>query len=121
MNRDSTYAFYGSLRTGMINYRQFKKSLKFMSREVIPGFQMYGMEFYPYAVKTGNPAHLLTVEVFKITNPEVEKSIHELEIDVGYYYDEIKIKEQSIGIYLFEKPGSEHLVKSGDWVEFFGQ
>ena len=119
MNALSTYAFYGSLRRGMRNYQNFESSLGFLFQEIISGFQLYALEKYPYAVKTDSASDLMVVEVFKVINPEVEKSIHALELSVGYYYDEIKIREGNVGIYLFKKTGTEPLVKSGDWVQFF--
>jgi gamma-glutamylcyclotransferase (GGCT)/AIG2-like uncharacterized protein YtfP len=120
MNPSSTYAFYGSLRRGMINYVEFETSLEFLYQEVIAGYRMYAMENFPYAVKTDNKTDLMTVEVFRITNPNVERSIHQLEMDEGYYYDEISIRDARIGIYLYHHAGSDPLVKSGDWVNFFG-
>jgi gamma-glutamylcyclotransferase (GGCT)/AIG2-like uncharacterized protein YtfP len=120
MNANSTYAFYGSLRRGMINYRDFETSLEFLFQATIGGFQLYAMQDYPYAIKTGNPSDLMVVEVFKINNRDAEMSIHELELSVGYSYDEVDLRQQKIGIYTFKKPGGETLVKSGDWVQFFG-
>ncbi len=120
MNSASTYAFYGSLRRGMINYVEFESSLEFLFQQIITGYRMYAMERFPYAVKTGDKSDLMTVEVFKITNPDAERSIHRLEMDEGYYYYEVVIRNSRTGIYLFEKAGSDPLVKSGDWVNFFG-
>ena len=104
----------------MSNYDEFKESLDFQFLTVIEGFRLYGMQHYPYAIKTDNPSDRLTVEVFKVTNPEVEKSIHALEIEVGYYYDEVEIMGSQSGIYLFTEAGTDPLVKEGDWVKFFG-
>ena len=105
---------------GMSNYVEFKDSLDFQFLTVIQGFQLYKMEHYPYAIRTGVASDLITVEEFKVTNSEVEKSIHDLEIEVGYYYDEVEIQGKPTGIYLFKNAGPEPLVKSGDWVKFFG-
>lgn len=121
MNGRSTYAFYGSLRKGMRNYLIYEKHLKFHSTQVVSGFLLFEMDDYPYAIQTGNPDHLLTVEIFTITDPETEKAIHKLELEVGYVCRELKVGGQSVGIYLFEKAGNERLVESGDWVEFFGK
>jgi len=105
---------------GMSNYDEFKESLDFKFLTVIKGFQLYGMQEYPYAIRTGDASDLLTVEVFKVTNSEIEKSIHALEIEVGYHYDEVEIMGNQVGIYLFKDAGPDPLVKSGDWVKFFG-
>ncbi len=120
MNTRSTYAFYGSLRRGMSNNRYFEKGLEFLYKDVINGFRLYALEEFPYAVRTGNSTDLLTVEVFKVTDPQIERDIHGLEMEVGYFYDEIVIKDEVVGIYLFEKAGTEPLVKGGDWIKFFG-
>ena len=104
----------------MVNYDEFKNGLRFLYLEVISGFQLYQMKHYPYAVRTGDKNDIITVEVFEVTNPEVERSIHALEIGVGYYYDEVEIRSRKVGIYLFETAGPEPLVKGGDWVKFFG-
>ncbi len=119
MNSSSTYAFYGSLRRGMSNYLEFEASLEFLFQETIHGYQLYAMEEYPYAVKTGDPSDSITIEVFKVTNPAIERSIHELEMGVGYYYDEVMVRDKAAGIYLYRNIGTETLVKSGDWVQFF--
>ena len=120
MNAHSTYAFYGSLRRGMSNYRYYEKGLEFLYMDVIPGYRLYALEEYPYAVRTGNPKDLLTVEVFRVGDPAVERDIHTLELEVGYFYDEVVLRNQPVGIYLFEKAGTEPLVKGGDWIKFFG-
>lgn len=120
MNAHSTYAFYGSLRKGMSNHLKYAPALQFLFGAVIPGYALYEMRHYPYAFKTGSLDDLLTVEVFKITDPATEEAIHHLEISVGYYYDEVDIHGKSIGIYLFRQRGAERLVKGGDWVKFFG-
>lgn len=120
MNDRSTYAFYGSLRRGMSNYRYFEKGLEFQYTEVITGYRLHALEEYPYAVKTGESSDLLTVEVFRVVDPDVERAIHELEIGVGYVYDELVLRNERVGIYLYEKGGGEPLVKGGDWIKFFG-
>jgi gamma-glutamylcyclotransferase (GGCT)/AIG2-like uncharacterized protein YtfP len=103
----------------MSNYLEFEAGLKFLYKEIIPGYQLYAMKEYPYAVKTSIPSDLITVEVFKVKNPSTERSIHSLELGVGYYYDEVIIRNNAVGIYLYKKIGNETLVKSGDWVQFF--
>lgn len=87
--------------------------------ETITGYQLYAMEKYPYAIKTDVPSDSIVVEVFKASNPETEKAIHELELSVGYDYSEVTIRDKPVGIYLFKASRGETLVKGGDWVEFF--
>jgi gamma-glutamylcyclotransferase (GGCT)/AIG2-like uncharacterized protein YtfP len=120
MNPFSRYAFYGSLRRGMSNFREFQHGLVFHSEETLPGFQLFAMEEFPYAVRTGNPSDRITVEIFKVTDPRVERAFHDLEMNVGYYYDEVLVNNMITGIYLYKTAGPETLVKGGDWVKFFG-
>ena len=120
MNDLSTYAFYGSLRRGMDNYERYNAGLEFLFEEEISGYHLYQMEYYPYAIKTNRKEDVIRVEVFRISDSQIEQAIHDLEISVGYYYDEVEIRGQSVGMYLFRKAGSETLVKGGDWVKFYG-
>lgn len=78
------------------------------------------MRYYPYAVKTGLQTDTTVVEVYKIIDPVVERAIHELELSVGYHYDEVVIRGMRTGIYLHSASGPEPLVEGGDWVKFFG-
>lgn len=119
MNAHSLYAFYGSLRRGMSNYHQFRHGLTFLYDHVLQGYRLYKLDYYPYAVRSADGQGDLMVEVFKIIDPTVEKAIHDLELGVGYYYDEVTIRGMATGIYLFDKAGNEPLVKGGDWVKFF--
>jgi gamma-glutamylcyclotransferase (GGCT)/AIG2-like uncharacterized protein YtfP len=120
MNPDRLYAFYGSLRKGMLNHRRYASGLDFLYQESITGYRLYAMDDYPYAVKTGNKTDIAVVEVFRIVDPEIERAIHDLELSVGYYYDEVAIRGKRTGIYLFKSVGPEPLVENGDWVKFFG-
>ena len=98
----------------------YKSGLAYQFSTRINGFKLYALEEYPFAVKSGNGTDSIVVEVFKIINPETEKSIHELELGVGYYYDEIVVNSVTAGIYLYQHPGNYQEVKGGDWVKFFG-
>jgi gamma-glutamylcyclotransferase (GGCT)/AIG2-like uncharacterized protein YtfP len=119
MNRHARYAFYGSLRRGMSNYLPLAHGLEFQRETQLPGFRLFALESWPYAVRTGNPKDTITVEIFRVSDPAVEKAIHELELSVGYYYDEVMWEGQDIGIYLYRQAGPETLVEGGDWVKFF--
>lgn len=120
LNREHLYAFYGSLRKGMINHRRYMDGLEYLFTDTLAGFKLYALPGYPYAIKTGNPNHVITVEVHRAFDHAAERAIHNLEIGVGYVYDEVRIRGHLVGIYLFEKPGTEPLVEGGDWVKFFG-
>ena len=120
MNINSQYAFYGSLRRGMMYHEVYKDGLEYKFSAQLKGFKLYALTEYPFAVRTNQKEDSIVVEIFKIINPETEKSIHELELGVGYYYDEIKVNSTTAGIYLFKQAGNYQEVKGGDWVKFFG-
>lgn len=120
MNKDHRYAFYGSLRQGMSNHRRYKAGLEYLYTDSLTGYRLYALPGYPYAVRTGDPRDVITIEVHRVVDPVIEQAIHQLEIGVGYFYDEVKVRDQNVGIYLFEKAGTEPLVEGGDWVKFFG-
>ena len=120
MNSESLYAFYGSLRRGMMYYEVYKDGLEYQFSARLEGFKLYAMEKYPFAVKTELAEDSIVVEVFKITSPKTEKSVHDLELGVGYYYDDVVLNSVTVRIYLFRTTGNYPEVKGGDWVKFFG-
>ncbi len=119
MNNSALYAFYGSLRRGMENYFHYKTGLDYQYSIRLCGFQLYSLGPYPAAVKTASKDHSIVAEIFRITDPLVAKSIHDLEINAGYYFDTVMIDGEEVGIYLFESSENYQEVSSGDWVNFF--
>jgi hypothetical protein len=103
----------------MSNHAKYKNGLKLLFVESISGYRLHAMEYYPYAVKTNSMVDKMVVEVCRITDPEVELEIHNLELSVGYYYDEVVIQGRQTGIYLYHVAGPEAHVEDGDWVSFF--
>ena len=101
-------------------YEVYKDGLEYQFSAQVEGFKLYALKDYPFAIKTSQPSDSIAVEVFKVINSDTEKKIHELELGVGYYYDEIKIKSVATGIYLFRMSENYPEVKGGDWVKFFG-
>ena len=120
MTGTNLFAFYGSLRRGLENFNTYKTDLKYLKTKRIEGFELYALEEYPYAVKTGVPSHMLVVEVFEIEDPRVAEAIYEMELDAGYIFEIIEIDGEKVGIYLFDHFEDNSKVESGDWVEFFG-
>ena len=120
MNSNARYVFYGSLRRGMANYKIYEPSLEFIKTVKLPGFRLYSLPNYPFAVRSADQRDVIIAELFKITNKEAEQRIHALELRVGYYYDEVIVDGESAGIYLYESAGNHPLVEHGDWVHFFG-
>lgn len=121
MEETELFAFYGSLRRGMENYKGFKTVLEFVSMTRISGFELYSLGSYPYAVKTHDHSATIVIEIFKVNGEAARQAIHELEVGAGYVFDLIDIDSKKVGIYLFERPGDDPRVESGDWVSFYGK
>ena len=120
MNKDANYAFYGTLRTGMEN-NLYYGSHALESRGIIQlkGYLLYSLGEYPYAIKTPDLNRVITVELFHINDFSIEKEIHEMELSVDYYFEEVLFEEDLYGIYLFRTPREgDILLQHGDWVKF---
>jgi len=120
MNSNATYVFYGSLRRGMSNHKIYEPSLNYVKTVRLSGFRLYALSSYPFAVRSANHSDVIVAELFNITEKQTEQRIHTLELSVGYYYDEVLVENNSVGIYLYESAGNHPLVEGGDWVRFFG-
>ncbi|HRK53314.1 MAG TPA: gamma-glutamylcyclotransferase [Cyclobacteriaceae bacterium] len=114
------FAFYGSLRRGMVNFYNYQADLKYLKTRRIFGYELFALETYPYAVKSINESNSIVVEIFLIENTRAAEAIHKMEIDAGYIFELIEVDGEKVGIYLFEHSGGNSKVESGDWVEFFG-
>lgn len=121
MEETELFAFYGSLRRGMDNYNKYKSVLEFITCTRIPGFTLYSLSAYPYAVKSEDRLETIVIEIFRIKGKEGRDKIHQLEVGAGYILEFIEVNDQSVGIYLFERAGNNPKVKSGDWVSFYGK
>lgn len=117
----SLYAFYGSLRRGMRLHQQFNNDLQYLYSAWLPGYDLYSLGNYPYALGSDYSTHKIMVEVMRILDPETERSICKIENDAGYYAEEIQIVNDSVTIFLFEAPANNLRITSGDWGIFFGQ
>ena len=116
MNRDSQYAFYGSLMMGMENYMLYEKQLKFIGKVHLSGFKMFSLKQYPYVIRSNDANDRIVAELYKVIDMKTEQSIHELEMEEGYIFSEVEIADNKFGIYLFESHvGDSAEVASGDW------
>ncbi len=113
------YAFYGSLRRGQHNYDRFESHLQYRFSAWIRGYQLYSFGDFPFAVKTNQQAHRILVEIFAISEMEVEREIDELELGYGYYQELIQIDQLQVRLYLFKDQANYPLVLGGDWVKFY--
>jgi gamma-glutamylcyclotransferase (GGCT)/AIG2-like uncharacterized protein YtfP len=119
MNATAQYAFYGSLRKGMINYERYKDGLEYLFSARLKGFRLFSMGEYPCAVEAPGSENSIVVEVFKVKNPAIEREIYDMELSVGYHFKEVRINHQLVGIYLYAAAGNYPEVIGGDWVDFF--
>lgn len=119
MPESDLFAFYGSLRTGMPNFREYAASMTYERTTRISGYRMYSLGNYPYAVKSEDRNDVIIVEIFRSDVLDTKMRIHQMEIDAGYFYSIINLDGDDVGIYLFQQAGNDPWVKSGNWVEFF--
>jgi len=117
MNKSSLYAFYESLRKGMSNYDRYKEAMMYLYSIRLNGFKLYLMGEYLCITKS-DTENSVVVGVFKIIHLSW-KEIHDMEIEEGYFYDEVTIQNERIGIYLYAAIENFIEVKEGDWVSFF--
>ena len=119
MNAHSLYAFYGTLRKGMENHYMLGPETQYLGRVKLPGYKLFSLVDYPYAVKSRSLSDMIVAELFFIPDKAVQQYIHSMELDAGYYYYEIILEGKRYGIYLFSEERKEHdQIISGDWVEF---
>jgi gamma-glutamylcyclotransferase (GGCT)/AIG2-like uncharacterized protein YtfP len=117
--KSNLYAFYGSLRRGLHNYQQFKPNLKYRFTAWLSGFQLFSLGDFPFAIKSGNDADKVLIEVFEIEDEITRRKIDELEVGFGYHSEVVLIEDVEIKIYLFTDKANYPQVQGGDWVKFF--
>lgn len=119
MNAHSLYAFYGTLRKGMENHYLLGAKTEYLKRVKLPGYKLFSLIDYPYAVKSHAMSDMIVAELFYVPDIEIQQYIHTMELDAGYYYHEIPIEGKKYGIYLFSEEGKgDEQIRSGDWVEY---
>lgn len=120
MNSGSLYAFYGSLRRGMENHKIFEFALHYQYSVRLTRFKMFALESFPFVTRTASDQDTIVAEVYRVTDTNAEQNIHNLEISLGYFYDEVVINGVSVGIYVYKNAENYPEVLGGDWVKFFG-
>lgn len=118
------YAVYGTLRQGFGNNRllQNKYSEYLGTQRLEAPFRMVSMGGFPGMIATDMAhCHNITIEVFRVSSPDVEQSLDWLE---GYpgWYDKQTIETQWGTAFIYtqteEQVGHRPAVESGDWKEF---
>jgi gamma-glutamylcyclotransferase (GGCT)/AIG2-like uncharacterized protein YtfP len=118
MNKDGLYVFYGTLRMGMENHTFYTDGMNYIDTVTLFGYRLISLGEYPYAVATGDPSNKIKVELFRLDEQQA-KAIYEMELEAGYYYEEIQIGQKKYGIFLFPQvnPNDEE-IDSGDWAAY---
>lgn len=113
MNSHGRYAFYGTLRPGMELHQVYQPGMTHLEQALLEGYRLYSLGDYPYAVPSASGR--IAVDLYRL-EPDCAQEIHEMEIEAGYYYDEIIIDGLAFGIYLFDRARSgDPEIRSGDW------
>lgn len=116
MNKHGRYAFYGTLRQGMEYHSIYGKGLTYVKSVLLKGYRLYSLGDYPYAVPSDTGS--IIADLYQVDR-NIARTIHGMEIQAGYYYDEIIIDSLAFGIYLFAEPDPGDIeLESGDWVRY---
>jgi gamma-glutamylcyclotransferase (GGCT)/AIG2-like uncharacterized protein YtfP len=117
------YAVYGTLRQGHGNNRLLQNEFsQYLGTQTLKApFRMVSMGYFPGMIETPGKENTITIEVFRVTNPNVEARLDGLE---GYpgWYDKVTIDTQWGKAFIYtqteEQVGHRPAVESGDWNEF---
>ena len=119
------YAVYGSLRHGLGNHRVIEDA-KYLGEDVTPPeYNMYSLGAFPGVTQGGDTS--ITLEIYKVENPEIEYALDRLEGYAGknnprnFYNKELINTSYGLAYIYFlndkdYKPTT--IVESGDWVEY---
>lgn len=128
MGNKKIYAVYGSLRKGFGNHRllENKEGVKYLKQEVVKGFKLYSLGWFPGVKPTNNPNSSVLVELYEIENDDVKVSLDRLEgYDPHNPQNSLYIRETiptSVGdteIYIYNNNiNEEYLIDEGDWAAF---
>lgn len=119
------YAVYGTLRQGFGNYKRLldNKDCTYLgTQRTSADFKMVSLGGFPGVIPGGDQE--VTIEVFQVNNPQIEKSLDYLE---GYprFYQKMTIKTNwgKADMYILSEEEYGHLtiVKSGDWSDYVKQ
>lgn len=118
------FAVYGTLRQNHGNNRLLRNQYsEYLGTErTTPNYKMVSLGGFPGVIENGNQQ--ITIEVFRVTHPEVEANLDALE---GYphFYGRTTIETQwgTANMYVLDENryGSRPIVVSGDWNEYIGK
>jgi gamma-glutamylcyclotransferase (GGCT)/AIG2-like uncharacterized protein YtfP len=122
---DMTMALYGSLRSGLYNYRRFnlQNRSEFLGITKVRGYALYSLGPYPGIYPS--EGSFVVAEVRRFSGKEqleVAKSIDYMELFGGYHreYVDLEIKSQKIRgfIYVYDEKPETEKIEHGDWVHY---
>lgn len=118
----TNFAFYGTLRSGQGNYRWSvarDNGAEFDGEHVIPGYKMYSLGGYPFVAPSNDADASIVVELYKLSDPDIIRSIHRMEIGAGYDTATIEVNDQQYTLYYQHNNNYGYTeVPNGDWVKF---
>jgi gamma-glutamylcyclotransferase (GGCT)/AIG2-like uncharacterized protein YtfP len=120
------YGVYGTLRSGFGNNQLLQNEYsQYLGTQVLKApFRMVSMGGFPGMIHTPNEERTITIEVFRVTSPTVERRLDMLE---GYpgWYDKQTIETEWGTAFIYtqteEQVGKNPSVESGDWKQFVKQ
>jgi gamma-glutamylcyclotransferase (GGCT)/AIG2-like uncharacterized protein YtfP len=86
---------------------------------ILNGFKLFSKKDYPYAVQSDSRKDKIVAEKMEVQTLEAQRAIYKLEIQAGYYYDELLLGKQKFGIFLYsqQNPKDPQIIE-GDWVNY---
>ncbi len=119
------FAFYGSLREGHYNFTRLVAKDDKRTKdgvETIRGFKMFDLGSFPFVSRTNNDADSIIVELYTLSDPDVCRYIHMMEVGAGYGVEEVTINDQVYWLYVYPERdyGGRGYpeVKGGDWTAY---
>lgn len=117
------YAVYGTLRQGFGNNRLLQNEYsEYLGTQTLSApFRMVSMGGFPGMISTPGKESTITIEVFSVSSPTVEKRLDMLE---GYpgWYDKQTINTEWGTAFIYtqteDQVGSNPPVESGDWKQY---
>jgi gamma-glutamylcyclotransferase (GGCT)/AIG2-like uncharacterized protein YtfP len=115
------YAVYGTLRKGFGNHRLLDNeySERLGTFKTNPEWKMVSLGGFPGVIPNGS--QVITVEVYRVTNPMVERRLDMLE-SYPSFYGKTKIETPwgTADMYTLTEEEYGHLtpVPSGDWIQW---
>jgi gamma-glutamylcyclotransferase (GGCT)/AIG2-like uncharacterized protein YtfP len=115
--------FYGTLMDEQYNNKKMKDiygedSMKFISKEILPGFNLYDTRYgFPAAIRSDKNNNII-VEIFEVSDSCLEY-IRAMELGSGYYNDIVKVGEDFCNMFLYREPFySFTKIDSGSWIDY---